>query len=66
VVNPEGRIIDGKIAWLRSYNVNGGNNFTRFRDIGMRFDFYVGYVDGTIVIDTGKPYAYDVTLQNIG
>lgn len=40
---------------LTVYKVNGSNCF-RLRDLGVLLDSYVGYENGTIVIDTSKPY----------
>jgi hypothetical protein len=51
-------LIAGQVAWLRSYDVVGGQNVVRLRDVAMRLDFYVGYSNGTILIDTTRPYAY--------
>jgi hypothetical protein len=50
--------IDSKVAWLRSYDVNGGNNYVKMRDVGIKLNFYVGYENGTIVIDTARPYDF--------
>lgn len=35
----------------------GGANFFKLRDLGSLLDFYVGYENGTMVIDTSKPYS---------
>lgn len=40
---------------LVGYNINDSNYF-KIRDIARIFDFYIGYADGHITIDTSKAY----------
>lgn len=48
---------DGIAEVVRSYNIDGSNYF-KLRDIGMIFNFYIGWDEATncITIDTTKPY----------
>lgn len=50
---------------LVGYNINGSNYF-KIRDIARIFDFYVGYEDGHITVDTSKAYEPEMPYEPLG
>ena len=42
-------------ARMAGYNIDG-NNFLRLRDIGKLFNFYVGWDNNSVIINSGSEY----------
>ena len=40
---------------MAGYNIDG-NNFLRLRDIGKLFNFYVGWDNNSVIINSGSEY----------
>jgi hypothetical protein len=47
--------LDGVLTDFTAFNI-GGSNYFKLRDIGVAFDFGVDWIDGAVVVYTGKGY----------
>ena len=64
-INLGGDAYEKNSLTLVGYNIAGSNYF-KIRDIARIFDFYVGYSDGYITIDTSRPYEFETPYEPSG
>ncbi len=60
-----GDAYEEKSLTLVGYNIADSNYF-KIRDIARIFNFYVGYSDGYITIDTSRPYEFETPYEPSG
>lgn len=56
-VSPQTIQLDSGFIYPAAYNIDG-NNYFLLRDLALLFNFYVGYNNGTVTIDTTRAYSY--------
>ncbi|MCI8285167.1 MAG: hypothetical protein HFE90_07905 [Firmicutes bacterium] len=49
-------IVNGKKIEPKAYKING-NNYIKLRDLGQALDFYVGYENGKVIIESNHGYS---------